>query len=91
MLSAIWYSKVNAHSNSSFVNRHRKVYSACSPLKGVIEVYGAAGSDGKRELLGRANIQLLRGDFMPKMSNCNITGSVNITDLQFSSSHFTSS
>jgi len=56
---------------------------------GTVEVYGAAGSDGKRELLGRANIQLLRGDFIPKMSDCNITGSVNITDLQFSLSAFT--
>jgi hypothetical protein len=56
---------------------------------GMVEVYGAAGSDGKRELLGKANIQLLRGDFMPKMDGCNITGSVNITDLQFSSIAFT--
>jgi len=49
---------------------------------GLIEVYGAAGPDGKRELLGRADVQMLRGEFLPKMSDCNITGSVNITDLQ---------
>jgi hypothetical protein len=49
---------------------------------GMIEAYGPAGADGKRELLGRADIESLRGEFLPKLSECNITGSVNITDLE---------
>jgi hypothetical protein len=49
---------------------------------GVIEAYGPADEDGKRELLGRADVELLRGDFYPAMEGCNITGQVNITDLQ---------
>jgi len=53
---------------------------------GMIEAYSSADSNGKRELLGRADILSMRGDFMPKMSECNITGSINITDLQLTQS-----
>jgi len=53
---------------------------------GMIEAYGPAGSDGKRELLGRADIVSLRGEFLPKLSGCNITGSINITDLELTQS-----
>jgi len=38
--------------------------------------------DGKRELLGRVDIDKLMGEFMPKMNACNITGQVNITELR---------
>lgn len=49
---------------------------------GLIEAYGpAAAGSGKRELLGRADIQSLRGEFSPKAKAANVTGSVNISDL----------
>jgi len=63
-----------------FVRQPQKSYFGTS--SGMIEAYGPIGSDGKRELLGRADIELLRGDFFPAIDGCNVTGSINITDLQ---------
>jgi len=55
---------------------------------GSLEAYGPVGANGKRELLGRADVQLLHGDFSPKLNVSNITGSVNVTNLQLiKSSH----
>jgi len=63
-----------------FVRQPQKSYFGAT--SGTIEAFGPAGSDGKRELLGRAEIELLRGDFFPALDGCNITGSINITDVQ---------
>jgi len=52
---------------------------------GFIEVYGPVES-GRRELLGRADIRSLVGEFVPKMNKCNVTGTVTITDLQLAAS-----
>jgi hypothetical protein len=52
---------------------------------GLIEAYGSI-VDGKRELLGRADVQWIRGEFTPKLDGCNITGSVMIHQLQLGSS-----
>jgi hypothetical protein len=49
---------------------------------GTIEAYGPMGVDGKRDLLGRVDIQKLMGEFVPKLNACNITGQVTFTDLQ---------
>lgn len=57
---------------------------------GMIEAYGAPGSDGKRELLARADVQWIRGSFMPKMDGCNVTGSVHIDQMRLVQSSITS-
>jgi len=49
---------------------------------GSIEVYGPIATDGKRNLLATANIQKLSGEFSPKMSGCNATGSIVISELE---------
>jgi len=54
---------------------------------GSLEAYGPpAGKDGKRELLARVDIQYLRGEFVPNLNASNITGSINITNLQLTQS-----
>jgi hypothetical protein len=53
---------------------------------GMIEAYGPIGADGKRELLGRADIESLRGEFTPKSSGCNITGTLKNIELELTQS-----
>jgi len=48
-----------------------------------LELYGP---EPKRQLLARVDIKLLRGDFMPKFNGRNITGSINIKQLELAQS-----
>jgi len=50
---------------------------------GILEIYGPTnGQDEKRQLLGRAEVRELRGDFLPKFNGANVTGSMKITKLE---------
>jgi len=67
---------------------------------GALEVYGPAVGQNERQeerqeerqstrqLLGRADIRTLRGEFTPKFNNKNITGNVKITSLQLEKASF---
>jgi hypothetical protein len=55
----------------------------------VLEILGPIdGQDHKRRSLGRAEIRVLRGDFVPKFDGTNVTGSIEITNLEFGQSTF---
>jgi len=67
---------------SIFVHSNRNGFFDAS--NGVLEMYGPDGQKG--QVLARADVRLLRGDFTPKFNGHNITGSVNITRIQLSQS-----
>jgi len=59
---------------------------------GFLEVYGPmSGQDQKRQLLGRADVRVMHGDFIPKFNGANITGSITITKLELVQSSMPSS
>jgi hypothetical protein len=49
---------------------------------GSLEFYGPANQGGNRPLLARADVRLMRGEFIPKLNKANITGTVKITTLE---------
>jgi hypothetical protein len=60
-----------------------KDHSFFDASNGILEIYGPAnGQDQKRQLLGRAEVRELRGDFVPKFNGANITGSIKITKFE---------
>lgn len=51
---------------------------------GVVEFFGPAQSGGYRSMLARADVRVLRGDFIPKLNKANITGTIKINSLELS-------
>jgi hypothetical protein len=80
-----WFGQSNSNNNNAN-NPPARSGSAANNVGGSIEAYGPVGADGKRELLVKADVQKLFGEFNPKMSGCNITGSVNVSSLQLTQS-----
>jgi hypothetical protein len=68
--------KSNQRAPSVIVQHDRAFFDASN---GTLELYGPAP---KRQLLGRVDVKVLRGEFMPKLHGANITGSVKINSLE---------
>jgi len=74
----------NQRAPSVIVYKKDRAYFDAS--NGILELFAPKTKDQSGKLLARAEVQILRGEFYPKMKGLNITGSVNITDLIFSQS-----
>jgi len=71
---------------------YSKDYAYFDASNGFLEIFGPTnGQEQPRQLLGRAEVRVLRGDFVPKFNGANITGSIRITNLELGQSSTQSS